>query len=101
MNNDNMNIEVNLLDENFVILDERTGGYSKKTKIQDMFNVCKQITLDKCRSKDEKTAWIDDFKNYSALDMKNFVEILHNYRFLEPNEHNINMWEWYHGMKWM
>ena len=67
MNNDNMNIEVNLLEENFVILDERTGGYSKKTKIQDIFNVYKQITLDKCRSKDEKTAWVDDFKNYSCL----------------------------------
>jgi len=100
-NNENMNAENDLLNRSFIILDGLTDSYSKYTTIRELFEVYKRLTLDKEQRIEDKITWENDFKSYSALDKKNFVEIHYHYKFLEPTEQNIDLWETYHRRKWL
>ncbi|WP_449354667.1 hypothetical protein ACUL41_17770 [Virgibacillus natechei] len=93
--------ELDVLEKPTVVLDKQTGGYSIHTNLKEMFEACKQNTLDNLAAwEDEYNAQLKAFEQFSLEDKNAFVTDNYEYALLEPTQENVKDWENFHYTNW-
>ncbi|WP_174615279.1 hypothetical protein [Virgibacillus ihumii] len=95
------NEELDVLEKPTVILDKQTGGYSIYTNMEDLFEACKQNTLNHLAGLEDEYAYqLGEFEAFTLKDKEVFITDKYEYALLEPTQENIKEWETFHYTKW-
>lgn len=93
--------ELDVLEKPTAILDKQTGGYSIHTNLRELFEACKQNTLDNLAAwDDEYNNQLKAFEQFTLEDKKAFVTDQYEYALLEPTQENVKDWENFHYANW-
>jgi hypothetical protein len=83
-----------------IIYDRQTGGYSRHTSLDGIFEMCLEDYLCVAGYSNDEEVVKAEYENADDKKKLELVEEVYEYEVLEPNRELIESWEQYHNEEW-
>jgi hypothetical protein len=83
-----------------IIYDRQTGGYSRHTSLNGIFEMCLDDYLRVAEYSNDEEVVKAEYESADDKKKLELVEEVYEYEVLEPNNELIEAWEQYHKEEW-